>query len=170
MSKKKPEKPFAFRGKYLLLIVVVLYVLLLCFDSGAAMAALAGSGAVLGRILPIIAGVILFTAALNYFLRPKQVAEHLGKESGFRAWVWALAAGVVSHGPMYIWYPTLEELRAHGMRDGLIVTLFAARVIKLPPLPLMIDYFGLTYTLVLSFYILAGALVQGWLIEMLERK
>jgi uncharacterized membrane protein YraQ (UPF0718 family) len=170
MSRKSREKPFAFRGKYLLLTVIALYVVLFAFDGGAAVAALAKSGAVVEKILPILAGVILFTAILNYFLRPEQVARHLGKESGARAWGWALAAGVASHGPMYVWYPMLEDLRAHGMRDGLIVTLFAARVIKLPPLPLMVDYFGLTYTLVLSFYILTGAFLQGWLFEMMDRK
>ena len=167
MSKQK--KPFAFRGKYLLLVVLVLYVLLFVSNSDAALAALQKSGAVLADVLPIVAGVILFTAVLNHFLRPAQIAKHLGRESGIKAWAWAVAAGVVSHGPMYVWYPMLKELRSHGMRDGLIATLFAARVIKLPLLPLMIDYFGMSFTLILSFYILTGALVQGWLIELMER-
>ena len=162
------DKSFAFRGKYLLLVVLAAYGVLFVLNPEAAMAALQKSGAVAARILPIIAGVILFTALLNYFLRPKEVVRHLGKKSGFRAWAWALAAGIISHGPMYIWYPTLEDLRRHGMRDGLIVTIFAARVIKVPPLPLMIGYFGLNFTLILSFYILAGALIQGWLMEKLE--
>ncbi len=32
----------------------------------------------------------------------------------------------------------------------------------------MIDYFGLTFTIVLSFYILLGALIQGLLLEILN--
>jgi len=165
----RPDKPFAFRGKYVFLIVLVAYVLLFVFDSDAGMAALLKSAAVLTKVLPIITGVIIFTALLNYFLQPKQIVKHLGKKSGLKAWGWALAAGILSHGPMYVWYPTLEDLRRHGMRDALIVTIFAARVIKLPPLPLMIEYFGLNFTLILSFYILTGALAQGWLVEKLEQ-
>ena len=71
---------------------------------------------------------------------------------------------------MYAWYPLLEDLRSHGMRDGLIVAFFASRAIKIPLLPMMIDYFGWAFTLVLSFYILIGALVQGLMLELLNKK
>lgn len=162
---KDQGKAVAYRGKYLLLTVGLGYAVLLFVNKTAALAALQKSGLVLLKILPIIAVVILFTAAINYFLRPKQVARHLGHESGLRAWLWALVAGVVSHGPMYAWYPMLEDLRSHGMRDGLIVVFFFSRAIKIPLLPMMVDYFGWGFTLVLSFYILTCALIQGWLLE-----
>jgi uncharacterized membrane protein YraQ (UPF0718 family) len=64
----------------------------------------------------------------------------------------------------------LEDLRIHGMRDGLIVVFFASRAIKIPLLPMMIDYFGWAFTLILSFYILIGALIQGWILETLEQR
>ena len=79
-----------------------------------------------------------------------------------------MAAGVISHGPMYAWYPLLEDLRGHGMRDGLIVVFFASRTIKIPLLPIMIDYFGWVFTIVISCYILVSALVQGLILEKLE--
>jgi uncharacterized membrane protein YraQ (UPF0718 family) len=167
---KKQDNTFSFRGKYLFLVVFILYGVFFLVSSETAWLALEKSGTVLLKILPIIAVVILFTALLNYFLRPKQVASHLGRESGAMGWLWALAAGVISHGPMYAWYPLLEDLRSHGMRDGLIVVFFTARAIKIPLLPMMIDYFGWAFTLVLSFYILFGALIQGWLLELLERR
>jgi len=167
---KKKDKPFAFRGKYFFLVILILYGVLFFVNSQTALAALQKSGAVLIKILPIIVVVILFTALLNYFLQPRQIANHLGRESGARGWLWALAAGVISHGPMYAWYPLLEDLRSHGMRDGLIVVFFFSRAIKIPLLSMMIDYFGLAFTLVLSFYILIGALVQGWILEILEHR
>jgi len=166
---KKQGKAFAFRGKYFLLFILILYGILFFVDSQSALLSLQKSGAVLLKVLPIFVAVILFTALLNYFLQPGQIARHLGRDSGLRGWLWALAAGIISHGPMYAWYPLLEDLRNHGMRDGLIVVFFAARTIKIPLLPMMIDYFGWSFTLVLSFYILAGALLQGWLLELLER-
>jgi len=33
---------------------------------------------------------------------------------------------------------------------------------------LMVDYFGLTFTIVLTFYIVIASLIQGWLIEVFE--
>ena len=69
---------------------------------------------------------------------------------------------------MYAWDPLIEDLRNHGMRDGLTVVFFAARTITIPLLPMMVDYFGLTFTSVLSAYVLLGALFQGLLLEMLK--
>jgi len=168
--KKQQDKPFAFRGKYLFLVVLILYGVLFFVSSQSALLAMQKSVGIMMKIIPVFVVVILFTALLNYFLQSRQIAKHLGRESGCRGWLWALAAGVISHGPMYAWYPLLEDLRKHGMRDGLIVVFFASRTIKIPLLPMMIDYFGLIFTLVLSFYILIGALIQGWVFEVMEQR
>ena len=167
---KKQGKAFAFRGKYLFLIVLALYGVLFLVNSQSALAALQKSSTVLTKIIPIFAVVILFTALLNFLLQPKQIAKHLGHESGARGWFWSLTAGVVSHGPMYAWYPLLEDLRDHGMKDELIVVFFASRAIKIPLLPVMIDYFGLVFTILLSFYMLFGALLQGACMQVLHGK
>lgn len=167
---KRQQKPFAFRGRYLFLIVLILYTALLLTNSPVAQSALQRSGTILLKILPIFAIVILFTALLNYFLKPKQLARHLGEDCGSKGWFWALAAGVISHGPMYAWYPLLEDLRSHGMKDELLIVFFASRAIKVPLLPVMIDYFGLFFTIVLSFYILFGALLQGVCLHLLTMK
>ncbi|MEN8210490.1 MAG: permease [Thermodesulfobacteriota bacterium] len=166
---KNQDNPFTFRGKYFLLVVLIFYGVLFFFNSQTAQLALLKSSSVLKKILPILMFVILFTAVLNFFLQPKQIANHLDRESGIKAWIWALVAGVISHGPMYVWYPMLENLRFHGMRDGLIVVFFASRTIKIPLIPMMIDYFGWAFTLILSFYILIGALVQGLILENLTQ-
>ncbi len=163
---KNIDKPFTFRGKYLLCIVALIYVLLFVIDSQSALLALQKGSKVLLKILPIFCVVIVCTALINYFLKPKQIAKHLGHDSGAKGWLWALLGGVISHGPMYAWYPLFEDLRRHGMKDALIAVFFASRTIKIPLLPIMIDYFGLTFTIILSCYILIGALIQGALLEM----
>jgi len=165
--KKQPEKPFAFRGKSFFAAVLTGYALLAFLNFSGAIAALQKSGMILFKILPILAVVILMTATINFFLQPKQIVKHLGKESGAKGWLAMLFAGVISHGPMYAWYPLIDDLRRHGMRDGLIVVFFYARAIKIPLLPMMIDYFGLLFTLILSFYILLGAIAQGLILEKL---
>lgn len=167
---KTQEKHFSFRGKYLLLTVLILYAVLVLVNSQLALVALQKSGSILMKILPVFAAVILFTALLNFFFKPKQIARHLGRDCGSKGWFWALAAGVISHGPMYAWYPLLEDLRSHGMKDELLVVFFASRAIKIPLLPVMIDYFGLLFTMVLSFSILLGAVVQGLCMHLLNMK
>jgi uncharacterized membrane protein YraQ (UPF0718 family) len=167
---KEKEKPFTFRGSVFFLLVLTAYVVLFFFDKQAAVLAIQKSARILLKVLPIFTVVILFTAFLNYTLQPKQIVKHLGGESGPKGWIIALFAGVISHGPMYAWYPMIEDLRSHGLKDSLVGVFFYARAIKLPLLPLMIDYFGLSFTFILSFYILIGALLQGWILEQLERK
>ncbi|MBE0575545.1 MAG: permease [Desulfuromonadales bacterium] len=167
---KEKEKKFAFQGTYFLLLVLAAYISLFFFNSNMSLHALQKSGHILLKVLPIFMVVIIFTALLNYVLQPKQIVKHLGEKSGARGWLVALFAGIISHGPMYAWYPLIKDLRSQGLRDGLIVVFFYARAIKLPLLPLMLDYFGTGFTLVLSVYILIGALLQGWIFEQLARK
>ncbi len=53
------------------------------------------------------------------------------------------------------------------MRPALLATFLYARSIKLPWLPLMIHYFGLSYTVVFSFYIMLFSPLNGYLTEFL---
>ena len=77
----------------------------------------------------------------------------------------ALAAGMLSTGPVYVWYGLLAELRARGMRTALLSVVLYARAIKLPLLPLLAHYFGMTYMLVLSALIALFALLGGLVME-----
>lgn len=166
---KSQAKPFTLRGKVFFAVVFCAYIVCFLLAPEQAILALAKGGNILKKVLPIFALVICFTALLTFLLQPKKLARHLGEESGIRGWLWALAAGIISHGPMYGWYPLLDDLRQHGLRDSLIAVFFAARTIKIPLLPFMVDYFGLTFTIVLSCYILVGAILQGIIIEILNR-
>jgi hypothetical protein len=47
------------------------------------------------------------------------------------------------------------------MRDGLVAAFFYARAIKVPLLPMMVAYFGLDFTIVLTILTLAAAWLQG---------
>ncbi|MFP4169347.1 MAG: hypothetical protein ACLFSY_10970 [Desulfonatronovibrionaceae bacterium] len=160
------KKRFTFTGGYFFLAVLILYAGVLVLDAGTACMAAHKAAKIFLRILPILVGVILLTAFINYFLRPARIARHLGRKSGIRGWVWALVGGLLSHGPMYAWYPLLHDLRVQGTRDGLLAAFFASRAVKLPLLPIMIDYFGWIFTLFLCVYILTGAVIQGRLLEM----
>lgn len=166
---KSQNKPFAFRGVKFFGIVCSAYLILLLINHQQALASLIKAGSILAKVIPVFMVVILFTSLLNYLLKPKKITKHLGTESGFKGWFWAIIAGVISHGPMYTWYPFFEELLEHKIKKGLIVTFFAARTIKLPMLPMMADYFGLTFTAVLMVYILIFSLLQGWIYTILTK-
>jgi uncharacterized membrane protein YraQ (UPF0718 family) len=164
-QKRKPGKS----GLIMLAVVGVLYVVTFVFSPETGKNALAASGAIIKMIAPILLVVFFLMALLNTSIDAKYIARHLGKESGLRGWLIALSGGILSHGPAYVWYPMLSEMRKQGARDGLIVAFFYTRSIKLPWLPLMVSYFGLLFTVLLTFFVILGAWVQGLIVDRLSR-
>jgi len=149
-------------------IIAVVYLILSFINPHATLSALKESFDVLKMIIPIILVVFFLMALLNGFIRPQSVTKHLGKDSGIKAWIIALVGGILSHGPAYIWYPILQDFRQKGVQDGIIISFLYARSIKIPWLPVMISYFGVSFTIILSFYILLGALIQGMITNKFE--
>jgi uncharacterized membrane protein YraQ (UPF0718 family) len=154
-------KTFRFKGLKMLGIVVLLYVVAFAFDPSRAMESVQGFGHVLGTLIPILLVVLILTALINYFLSPEALARHLGEDSGVRGWAIALFAGIISHGPMYAWYPMIQDLRENGAQDGLIVTFFYARAVKLALLPMLVVYFGMIFAVTLTLLTLLAAWGQG---------
>ena len=152
-------------GVRLLALVLLLYGGLALVGSPGVLPALHKALEILKTLLPILAVVVVISGGINYFLKPKALAKHLGEESGIRGWMIALGAGVLSHGPMYAWYPVIADLRRHGMRDGLVAAFFYARAIKVPLLPMMVAYFGLDFTVLLTLLTLLAAWGQGLIMD-----
>lgn len=154
-------------GHVMLLVVIFLYLLAAVFDTSLALEALLSSLSVLKTVLPILLIVLFLMTLINSYIQPKKISQYLGKKSGLKGWVIALIGGVFSHGPGYVWYPMLSDLRAHGVKNGLIIAFFYARSIKVPWLPMMAGYFGIAFTVILTFYILLAATIQGKIAEKL---
>jgi uncharacterized membrane protein YraQ (UPF0718 family) len=152
-------------GQVMLLIVLFLYLLAAVLDPGSALKAMQITLGVLKTILPIILVVLFLMTVINSYIQPKHISHYLGKNSGLKGWLIALIGGVFVHGPSYIWYPMLSELRTNGVKESLIIAFFYTRSIKVPWLPMMAGYFGIAFTLILIVYILAAAVIQGKLAE-----
>ena len=168
MASHKQKK--AVKGKsglIMLGVVAVMYLVTFYVNADAGKEALKAGFEIVKMIAPILLFVFFLMSLLNTFLAPKSISKHLGEESGVKGWGIALLGGILSHGPAYIWYPMLADLRKHGARDGLIMAFFYTRSIKLPWLPLMISYFGFAFTLILTLLVILGAWVQGLIADKL---
>ena len=155
---------------YFLGSVMFLYFLLFFFDPESVYTSLKVSGDIVIQLIPVLLLVILFMALIYYLLQPKTVTKYVGKGSGITGWFLAISTGIMSHGPIYAWYPLLKELRDQGMRSGLIAAFLYSRAIKIPLLPLMVYYFGLLFVVVLLPYIVIASLVEGEIIEIIESR
>ena len=156
---------FSFLG-----VVLVLYATLFFFDSRNIYRSLYASLQIIIQILPVLILVILLLGISNYFLKPKIVSKHLGVGSGIKGWLLAVSIGILSHGPIYVWYPLLKYLHKQGMRTGLVAVFLYNRAIKIPLLPIMIFYFGISFVVIVAIYMIIASVLEGIIIEIIEHK
>jgi uncharacterized membrane protein YraQ (UPF0718 family) len=166
-GKKRAEDKY--HGIYFLGSVVFLYLLLFLFNPVNVEKALRVTANALIQILPSLLLIILLMSIMNYFVSPGAVSKYVGKGSGIKGWFLAIFTGILSHGPVYGWYPLLRDLRNQGMKSGLIAAFLYNRAIKIPLLPLMVYYFGTRFVLIFTCYIVVASIVQGWIIQMIEK-
>ena len=165
-GKGKKER---YSGLYFLGSVILLYILLLLVKPDRIRQALNVSGEVLYQIVPVLVLIFVFMLVLNYVVTPRTVSKYVGQGSGIKGWLLAITTGMLSHGPIYIWYPLLKELQDQGMRNGLIAAFLYNRAIKLPHLPLMVFYFGSVFVGLLLIYMVIASVIVGKLVELLAK-
>jgi len=166
MNKEQQRiKPKKRSGFVMLAVVVFMYLITFYFNPQAGKEALLAAFEILKMIIPILLVVFFLMALLYTFIDAKSISRHIGEQSGVRGWVIALVGGIFSHGPAYVWYPMIANLRKHGAREGLLVAFFYTRSIKLPWLPLMVSYFGLAFTVVLTVLVILSAWIQGIIVD-----
>ncbi|MEA3346901.1 MAG: permease [Candidatus Auribacterota bacterium] len=165
----KNRKKEEYQGIYFLVFVVFLYISLFLFHSEKTRQALGSSADLFIRIVPMVFLIILFMGIISYFVKAKAVLKYVGKGSGIKGWVLAILAGMLSHGPVYIWYPLLKDFRNRGMKNSLVAVFLYNRAIKIPLLPLMVYYFGIKFAVVLIIYLVIASIFEGKIIEMLVK-
>ena len=167
---KKEGKGKQISGRYrFLFTVLAAYAVTALLRPALAREALAGFAKMLGNVVPILAVVFVFLMMIN-LAGTDRIRKHLGQESGWKGWLYAALGGIFITGPPYILYPLLGELRKQGVRDAFLGVILYNRNVKIPFIPAMVYYFGATYTLVLSCYIILFSFVNGKLLELLVRR
>ena len=146
---------------------MVLYIVLYILNPDKTFISLRISGNILVRLIPLLIVVILFMGITNHFFKSKAISKHLGKESGSKGWFIAALAGILSHGPIYIWYPLLKEFHQKGMRPALMGVFLYNRAIKIPLLPLLVYYFGIEFAIILMIWMIMASFAEGRLLEIL---
>jgi uncharacterized membrane protein YraQ (UPF0718 family) len=167
-GKNTAKRRNVFYSFLFLVIVLIIYGVLFFLDSDKSMKSVYASWHIFLNIIPVLLVVVFLMGLSNYVLKPKKVSQYLGEKSGFKGWFISALFGILSHGPIYVWYPLLKELKEHGMRTGLVAVFLYNRAIKIPLLPVMIFYFGVLFVLILCLYMIVFSLFQGKIIEILE--
>lgn len=165
MNKTRNNKSKRKFGPWLLVFVILLYLVAFLLEPERTISALNFTKGTTLKIIPIFVSILLFMVLIDYFIDTERISGWVGKSSGFKGYIIAISAGILSHGPIFVWYSLLESLKEKGMKNGLIAIFLYNRAIKLPLLPMLIYYFGLTFSLVLLGTMILASIVQGFIIE-----
>jgi len=168
---ERKKARFPLRGSHVFLLVVcAAYAGLGLFAPHDARAALDSSGNVLFRLLLPLSAAFAALFLVNLLVKPAHISRLLGKGSGLGGVLLSTVAGIMSMGPIYTWYPLLEELRNRGASEFHLANFLSNRAVKPYLLPLMVFYFGWTYSLVLNVLIVCSSLCAGWVVEIASGK
>jgi len=149
--------------------VLVMYGIIFVISPARATVALKSSMGILLNLLFPLSLVFTLMVLMNLFLKPAHIIRFLGKESGGKGIILSAAAGIISMGPIYAWYPLLRELRQKGATNSLIAVFLGNRAVKPFLLPIMISYFGWMYVALLTLFTIASSLAVGYLVNILVK-
>jgi uncharacterized membrane protein YraQ (UPF0718 family) len=152
------------------LLSLAAYVLLGIYDFALLKNVLSALAGLIARIAPILLLVFAVMFFTNLFFESSRMVRFLGKGSGLQGWMVTIAGGIASSGPIYMWYPLLSDLKEKGMKDALLAAFLYNRAVKIPLLPMMVYYFGWSFTLLLSIYMVLFSVVNGVLVQVLARE
>ena len=154
---------------YFLLIVIFIYFILFFINNGIFNLSLKFFLNILKKIVPVFLLVFILMSVTNYFITPRFVIKHL--EGGkIKKWFFVIIGGILSTGPIYMWYPLLADLKDKGLSYGLIACFLYNRAIKIPFLPMMVLYFSWKYVVVLMCVMIFASIIQGILINEFMKK
>jgi len=119
------------------------------------------------QILPIFLLVYAIMVLTNYFVNKKVLQKYMGKEAGIRGWVISIIAGIISIGPIYVWYPLMKDLQNKGIKNRFLVAFLYNRGIKLQWIAMLILYFGWVFSLTLLIVMAIFSVPQGIITEKL---
>lgn len=156
---------FNYNRWHFLLTVIIFYSIIYFWDFSNFNASLIFVLSILKNIYPILFLVFVLMFIFNYFSYDRLIKEHFLKLSGFKKWFLAAISGILSLGPIYVWYPILKELHKHGVSYGLLSIFLYNRAIKLALLPLLIVYFGWKYTIFLTAVMIFFSFLQGLIFD-----
>ena len=149
---------------YFLFTMLLIYFFIFLFKENLFFSCMKSFYNILLRILPVFIGVFILMAVSNYFMKPKFISKHL-QSQGFKKWFFIIIGGILSAGPIYMWYPLLADQNKKGLSMGLVSCFLYNRAIKIPLIPVAILYFGWKYILVLTFAMIGASIIQGLIID-----
>ncbi|MEJ2200592.1 MAG: permease [Desulfuromonadaceae bacterium] len=153
------------RAQWLLLATLLLYGWAFTAQPQRAAQALAFGISTLFSVVLLILAVMGLVGLTQVWISREQVARLLGHEAGLKALLVAALCGTVLIGPAYLIFPLLMGIRRQGARWAVIGTVLAAYAVKIPMIPLEIEFLGWRFSLFRTLLTILLAIPCGLILE-----
>lgn len=170
MSRESTKKKSHKSSWYFLGIIVLIYFILYMISPTHTVLALEFSYTLALKLIPIFAFVFVFMVVVDLVLTPARIVKYIGEEAGLKKWIFIIIGGILSTGPVYVWYPLLADLQKKGVSDGLLATFLYNRAIKLQYLPLLVVYFSWLFIILMTILMIVASVAQGVFINWANKK
>jgi len=147
--------------------ILVIYLILLAVLPEKSIVAFEACGRILKSLIVPFCLVFVVMFLMNLFVKPTQIVRFLGKGAGIKGVILSVAAGIISTGPIYAWYPLLKDLKEKGATNYLVTVFLYNRAVKPFLLPIIIGYFGWIYVVILTIVTVIASVVVGYIVEFL---
>ncbi len=168
LYRKLKDKIWFNRIFFIISIFLLLFVVLFSFDYFFLI--VADFWIILKKILPILFLVYAIIFIFNLLISNKRILDFLKKWNYAKKLLFSVVFGILSSGPIYLWYWLLKQLNNVWLTLGHVSTFSYARAIKLPLLPIMISYFGLKFSIIFIFVLLIFSFFQAIIVDYLFKK
>lgn len=170
MSNEKTTPKSNTLSWYFLGIVVLIYVALYLLSPADVFSALDFLYSLALELIPVFVFVFVFMVVVDLVLTPARIVRYIGEEAGIKKWFFIIVGGILSTGPVYMWYPLLADLQKKGVTDGLLAAFLYNRAIKLQYLPVLVLYFSWPFIVLMTILMIVGSVVQGMFINWVNKK
>ena len=157
---KKEKKKINGTKKFLIFVALVFF-LFLFLEPAILLAALINTFILFFKVFPVLVLAFIVNYFINKFIKEETLKRHLGHDSGIKGYFYAIVAGILIGGPPYLLFPMLGEFKKSGVKDSLLATFLFNRNVKIPFMPVVIFYFGVTYTIVISVLLIFFSIING---------
>lgn len=142
--------------------VVVFYGTMYALSPDAALTALKASAKISRALCLPLSLVFSVMFLMDLFVRPAHIAGVFSRAAGIKGMLLSAAAGIISMGPIFAWYPLMKKMREEGAGQGPIAVFLYNRAVKPFLLPVMIAYFGWAYVAIVTILTILGSIVLGY--------
>ena len=102
-----------------------------------------------GTMLKMIPFVFVLIGLFEVWINRETVEKHLGEESGWKGYLWAILLAGTVMGPLYVALPVAYSLHKKGARFEVIFTYIGASAIcRVPMATFEASFLGLKFTLI----------------------